>query len=83
MNVAHVHSVFRGVICRYCGRPMRLSSLFIKREMAIKHDDTKIELLHSKVFPKRCRNCLKEGLYNLEQIGEFPTNDSGQSLRAV
>jgi hypothetical protein len=42
MNVAHVHAVFRAVVCRYCDRPIRLTSPFIKREMAIKHDDTKL-----------------------------------------
>jgi hypothetical protein len=76
MNVAHVHAVFRAVVCRYCDRPIRLTSPFIKREMAIKHDDTKIEQLRSRVFLKRCRNCLKEGIYSLDQIGEFPIKES-------
>jgi hypothetical protein len=78
MNVAHVHAAFRGVVCRYCNRPIPLTSPFIKREMAIKHDDTKIEQLHSRVFLKRCRNCLKEGIYSLDQIGEFPIKESEQ-----
>ena len=83
MNVAHVHSVFRGVVCKYCGRPVRLTSPFIKREMAIKNDDSKTEQLRSRVFLKRCRNCLKESLYDLDQIGEFPQNEFGQSLTAI
>ena len=74
MNAAHVHAVFRGVVCRYCDRPIRLTSPFIKREMAIKND-TKSEQLRSRVFLKRCRNCFKEGVYNLDQIGEFPVNE--------
>ena len=78
MNVAHVHVAFRGVICRYCDRPIRLTSPFIKREMEIKHDDTKIEQLRSRVFLKRCRNCLKEGIYSLDQIGDYPTAESEQ-----
>ena len=44
--------------------------------MVIKHDDTKIEQLRSRVFLKRCRNCLKEGIYSLDQIGEFPMKDN-------
>jgi hypothetical protein len=83
MNVAHVHPVFRGVVCKYCDRPIRLTSPFIKREMAIKNDATKIEQLRSRVFLKRCRNCLKEGLYDLDQIGEFSMNEFGQGLTAV
>jgi hypothetical protein len=51
--------------------------------MAIKNDATKIEQLRSRVFLKRCRNCLKEGLYDLDQIGEFSMNEFGQGLTAV
>jgi hypothetical protein len=67
MKVAHVHAVFRGVVCRYCEKPIRLTSPFIKREMAIKHDDTKMEHLRSRVFLKRCRNCPQEGIYSLKR----------------
>jgi hypothetical protein len=72
MNGAHVHAVFRGIICRYCAKPIRLTSPFIKREMSIKHDDSRVQELSSKVFAKRCRNCLKEAIYNLDQIADFP-----------
>jgi len=78
MNVAHVHAVFRGVVCKHCDRPIRLTSEFIKREMAIKHDDTKIEQLRSRVFLKRCTNCLKESVYSLDQTGDFPIKESEQ-----
>jgi hypothetical protein len=78
MNAAHVHAIFRGVVCSYCDRPLPITSPFIKREMAIKHDDTKIEQLRSRVFLKRCRNCLQEGIYSLDQIGEFPIKKSEQ-----
>lgn len=80
MNVAHVHSVFRAVVCKYCNRPIHLTSPFIKREMAIKNG---VEQLRSRVFLKRCRNCLKEGLYDLDQIGEFSMSESGQGSTVV
>lgn len=83
MNVAHVHSVFRGVLCKYCGRPIPLTSPFIKREMAIKNDDTKIEQLRSRVFLKRCKNCLNESLYDLNQIAEFSVKEPGQGMTAA
>ena len=75
MNVAHVHAVFRGVVCKYCNRPIRLTSPFIEREMAIKHDDTKMDQLRSRVFLKRCTNCLKESIYSLDQISDFPIRE--------
>jgi hypothetical protein len=70
MNAAHVPMVFRGIACRYCAKPMSLTSPFLKREMSIKHDE-KVHELSSRVFVKRCRNCLKEAIYNLDQIIDF------------
>jgi len=76
MNVAHVHTVFRGVPCRYCAKPIRLTSPFIKRELSIKQDEAGDQQLSSRVFAKRCRDCLKEAIYNLDQIVDFPVKDS-------
>jgi hypothetical protein len=76
MNVANAPMVFRGVTCRYCAKPIRLTSPFIKREMTIKHNDARLQELSSRVFAKRCRNCLKEAIYNLDQITDFPLKDS-------
>jgi len=76
MNAAQFPMVFRGVTCRYCAKPIRLTSPFIKREMTIKHDDVRVQELSSRVFAKRCRNCLKEGIYNLDQITDFQLKNS-------
>ena len=75
MNAAHVPMVFRGITCRYCAKPIRLTSPFIKREMTIKHDDARVQELSSRVFAKRCRNCLKEAIYSLDQITDFLLKD--------
>jgi len=72
MNVApNVPMVFRGVTCKYCAKPIRLTSLFSEREMSIKNDDARVQELSSRVFVKRCRNCLKEAIYSLDQIADF------------
>ena len=76
MNVAHVSTVFRGVTCRYCAKPIRLTSPFIKREMSIKLNDARVQDLSSRVFVKRCRHCLKEAIYSLDQIVDFPLKES-------
>jgi hypothetical protein len=76
MNVAHVPMVFRGVICRFCDKPIRLTSPFVKGEMSVKHDDAKLPELTSRVFSKRCRYCLKETVYSLDQIVDFHLKDS-------
>ena len=76
MNVAHVPMVFRGVTCSYCDKPIRLTSPFVKREMSVKHNEVKMPELSSRVFSKRCRYCLKEEIYDLDQIVDFPLNES-------
>ena len=76
MNVVDVPMVFRGVSCRFCAKPIRLTTPFIKREMSIKHDEEKAQELSSRVFIKRCRSCRKEAIYNLDQIVDFPLNES-------
>jgi hypothetical protein len=76
MNVAHVSMVFRGVTCTYCAKAIRLTSPFIKREMSIKNDEARVQELSSRVFIKRCRSCLKEAIYNLDQITDFSLTES-------
>jgi hypothetical protein len=76
MYAAAIHANFRGVSCRYCGKPIRLSESFIKRATAIKQDEPENEL-RSRVFPARCRQCHWEAIYALGQIVEFPAEESG------
>lgn len=58
----------RGVPCRYCGKPIRLSASILKRETKMKNDIEDPKRLQSKVFPARCRSCRAEGIYTLDQI---------------
>jgi hypothetical protein len=60
---------FRGVSCRRCGKPIRLSASFLKREDAIKQDESGRK---SKVFSARCRRCHAEGIYEMGQIVDIP-----------
>lgn len=62
----------RGVSCRYCGKPIRLSTAMAKRQAAIKSTETTQNPdLVTKVFQARCRRCHKESLYALEEIADF------------
>jgi hypothetical protein len=77
MQAASVHESFRGVSCRYCGKPVRLSATFLKRESKIKETEpSSTQELHSKVFPARCRRCHGEAIYSLSQIADFPAGVS-------
>jgi len=62
---------FRGVLCRRCGKPVRIPEMVSKRESASHHpqdsEDTQYHLV-SQVFVLRCRACQKESVYALNQI---------------
>jgi hypothetical protein len=72
MSAAAVASEhFRGVLCRRCGKPVRVPEMVSKRESAshLPHDseDTQYHLV-SRVFVLRCRACQKESIYAINQI---------------
>ena len=62
---------FRGVLCRRCGKPVRLPSLVMKHDSVCKEphesNDRTYHLI-SRVFVLRCRSCEKESIYAINQI---------------
>jgi hypothetical protein len=76
MHAAAIHAKARGVYCRYCDKPIRLSASFIKREIAIKQNEPNFtQELSSSVFSARCRGCHEEAIYTLSQIVDFSYED--------
>ena len=70
----------RGVFCRHCGKPIHLSASFLKRETAIKQNESElVDGLYSKTFLARCRRCHREAIYSLAQIVDFPQGGSRTS----
>jgi hypothetical protein len=77
MHAALVRSEFRGVTCRYCDKPIKLSESFIVRQTSIRRgDDSSRQQLYSRVFAVRCRSCHGEAIYSVGQIAEFPESPS-------
>jgi hypothetical protein len=62
---------FRGVLCRHCGKPVRIPSLVSRKDNENQghHDsnDTRFQLI-SRVFILRCRSCERESIYAIDQI---------------
>jgi len=62
---------FRGVLCRHCGKPVRVPGIVLRKDSECRglHDaqDTQFHLI-SKVFVLRCRSCEREGIYAINQI---------------
>lgn len=66
---------FRAVVCRHCGKPIRVPALVTKRESDFQglsdSGDTQYQLI-SRVFNVRCRSCERESVYSINQIVDFP-----------
>jgi hypothetical protein len=75
MNAVAIGATFQGVICRNCGKSIRLSEAVIQRQSNQNMD------LVTKVFSARCRRCHKESLYTLTEIEDIPVEPKGESQR--
>jgi hypothetical protein len=60
---------FRGVLCRFCGNAIRLTSSMAEKENAFKqYNLTESHNLRSRVFPLRCKTCGTEGVYVFTEV---------------
>lgn len=62
---------FRGVLCRHCGKPVRVPKIVLRKDHEIQDhrssDDVRFQLV-SRVFVLRCRSCERESIYAIDQI---------------
>jgi hypothetical protein len=62
---------FRGVLCRHCGKPVRVPKIVLRKDDENHgnhiHDDSQFQLI-SRVFVLRCRSCERESIYAIDQI---------------
>ena len=71
MSAEPVSQHFRGVLCRHCGKPVRIPSIVSRKERAYlgQHEaNDEQSLLVSRVFVLRCRACERESIYAINQI---------------
>ena len=82
---------FRGVLCRHCGKPVRIPGIVLRKDSECQgqHDrnDTHFHLI-SKVFVLRCRACEREAIYAINQIVDCtlapaPLTDTGLEHAAL
>jgi len=75
---------FRGVLCRHCGKPVRVPTLVLRKDSE-NHgqpvsDEAQFKLI-SRVFVLRCRSCERESIYAIDQIVDCTfakASDSGR-----
>jgi hypothetical protein len=66
---------FRGVLCRHCGKPVRVPGIVLRKdsESHVHHDANDVRHhLVSRVFVLRCRSCERESIYAINQIVDCP-----------
>ena len=64
-------SHFRGVLCRHCGKPVRVPKIVLRKDSENQghraSEDSHFQLI-SRVFVLRCRSCERESIYAIDQI---------------
>jgi len=72
MSVESPSENFRGVLCRHCGKPVRVPKIVLRKDSENHGEhsdrgDTHFQLI-SRVFVLRCRSCERESIYAIDQI---------------
>ena len=65
---------FRAVVCRHCGKPIRVPALVTRRESEFQGLSDSGSMQHqliSRVFNVRCRSCERESVYSINQIIDY------------
>jgi hypothetical protein len=66
---------FRGVLCRHCGKPVRVPGIVLRKDSeshrTTDSNDVQFHLV-SRVFVLRCRSCERESIYAINQIVDCP-----------
>jgi hypothetical protein len=70
MSSAQTTHHARGVLCRHCGKPVRIPRLVSENEAhaSQSYDGKTHYQLVSRVFVLRCRSCERESVYTVNQI---------------
>jgi hypothetical protein len=71
MPAASPAKQFRGVLCRHCGKPVKIPRIVVEKDNEVhghsQADDAHFHLI-SRVFVLRCRSCEREAIYSINQI---------------
>ncbi len=63
----------RVIPCFYCGKPLHPPKNILRRASSIRNEESSsTEHLLSRVFLLRCRSCVREAVYTLDQVIERP-----------
>jgi hypothetical protein len=85
MSATATSAQFRGVLCRHCGKPVRIPGIVLRKDNEChgQHDpnDEQFRLI-SRVFVLRCRSCERESIYAINQIVDCTCSQSSAQTQA-
>ena len=69
----------RVIPCFYCGKPLHPPKNILRRASSIRNEESSsTEHLLSRVFLLRCRSCVREAVYTLDQVIDGPETPTSQ-----
>jgi hypothetical protein len=72
---------YEGPCCVYCGKPLHPSKNIIRRANAIREQESNSTAhLMSRVFLLRCRSCVRETVYTIDQFVRCAEGATNQDL---
>ncbi len=74
-----ISPLYRGVRCFYCGKPVHLPMNMVGRAESIRnHESHSSQHFLSRVFLLRCRSCVREAVYTIDQVNDYPEMPTSQ-----
>lgn len=79
MSLEAINSPNQVIVCFYCCKPVHPPNNILRRASSIRnaHSDS-IEHLLSRVFLLRCRSCVREAVYTIDQVIDGPETPTSQ-----
>jgi hypothetical protein len=78
MSPETISAADRIIRCFYCGKPVHPPNNIIRRANSIRNEESNSTVhLLSRVFLLRCRSCVREAVYTIDQVidlQETPTS---------
>jgi hypothetical protein len=69
----------RIILCVYCGKPVQPPKNILRRAKAVHNvEPNSTEHLLSRVFRLRCRWCVREAVYTIDQVIDGPETATSQ-----
>jgi hypothetical protein len=79
MSPETINSPNQVIVCFYCGKPVHPPKNILRRASSIRNEDSdSTEHLLSRVFLLRCRSCVREAVYTIDQVIDGPETPTSQ-----